>query len=105
MLAVAPAYRGMGIGRALVRFADQHSRENGCHIMQLEMLVPRRWSHPPKEFLTGWYTRIGYEPSRTGRIEEAYPDLAPLLATPCDFVIHRKDLTGRGLAGAASGPR
>ena len=73
--------------------------------MQLEVLVPRRWSHPSKEFLTGWYTRIGYQPARTGAIDEAYPDLAPLLATPCDFVIYRKNLAGRTLTGTPTGPR
>jgi hypothetical protein len=45
-----------------------------------------------KEFLAGWYTRIGYRVARTGTIDEAYPALAPLLATPCDFVIYHKDL-------------
>lgn len=89
MLAVAPAYRGMGVGGGLVRFAEESSWENGCHIMQLEPLVPRGWSHPSKEFLARWYARLGYEPARTGTIEESYPDLAPLLATPCDFVTYR----------------
>lgn len=28
----------------------------------------------------------------TGHIEESYPELAPLLATPCDFVIYHKEL-------------
>jgi hypothetical protein len=32
-------------------------------------------------------SRIGYRPVRTGQFEESYPELAPLLATPCDFVI------------------
>ena len=45
-----------------------------------------------KEFLAGWYGRIGYAVTRTGTIDESYPHLAPLLATPCDFVIYRKDL-------------
>ena len=105
MLAVAPAYRGLGVGRELVWFAEQSSRKKGCDTMQLEVLVPRRWSHPSKEFLTGWYTRIGYKPARTGTIEQAYPDLAPFLATPCDFVIYRKDLAGRTVTGAAGDPR
>jgi hypothetical protein len=30
---------------------------------------------------------------RTGAFEGNYPQLAPLLATPCDFVIYRKPLT------------
>jgi hypothetical protein len=60
--------------------------------MQLELLVPRDWTHPTKEFLNAWYTRIGYRVARTGAIDEAYPALAPLLATPCDFVIYHKRL-------------
>jgi hypothetical protein len=60
--------------------------------MRLEVLVPRDWTHPTKEFLAAWYTRIGYRIARSGTIDEAYPALAPLLATPCDFVIYHKDL-------------
>jgi GNAT superfamily N-acetyltransferase len=105
MLAVAPAYRGTGVGAGLVRFAEESSWENGCHVMQLELLVPRRWSHPSKEFLARWYARLGYQPARTGTIEESYPDLAPLLATPCDFITYRKRLGDHTVTGTASGPR
>ena len=94
MLAGDPARRGVGIGRDLVEFAEARSRERGLPTMQLELLVPRDWTHPSKEFLHAWYTRIGYTPVRTGSIEEQYPHLAPLLATKCDFVIYHKRLTG-----------
>jgi len=60
--------------------------------MQLELLVPRGWTHPTKEFLHSWYTRTGYRPVRSGTIDESYPQLAPRLATPCDFVVYHKDL-------------
>lgn len=92
MLASDPAYRGIGVGRELVHFAEQNAREEGIRSMQLELLVPREWSHPAKEFLAAWYTRTGYRTVRTGSIDEAYPNLAPFLATPCDFVIYQKDL-------------
>ena len=92
MLVVDPDRRGEGIGRDLIRFAEELSRRRNLAIMQLELLVPRTWTHPTKEFLNAWYTRIGYRPIRTGRIDESYPQLAPLLATPCDFVIYQKDL-------------
>ncbi|HEX9624735.1 MAG TPA: GNAT family N-acetyltransferase [Streptosporangiaceae bacterium] len=92
MLAVAPGRRGTGLGRELVRFAEQTCRDRDCHTMQLELLVPRDWTHPSKQFLDDWYTRIGYEPVRIARIEESYPDLTPLLACACDFVIYRKSL-------------
>jgi ribosomal protein S18 acetylase RimI-like enzyme len=92
MLVADPAHRGQGVGRELVRFAERWSREQGSDTMQLEVLVPRQWSHPSKEFLKAWYTRIGYRPVRTGQFEESYLELAPLLATPCDFVIYHKSL-------------
>ncbi|MEV1085969.1 GNAT family N-acetyltransferase [Streptomyces sp. NPDC050211] len=95
MLAAAPKRRGTGIGRELVRFAEQYGREAGLDVMQLELLVPRTWSHPSKEFLADWYGRIGYRVVRTGSIDESYPELAPHLATPCDFVIYQKSLGRR----------
>jgi N-acetylglutamate synthase-like GNAT family acetyltransferase len=92
MLAASFEQRGTGIGRELVQFAEQHAREIGREVMQLEVLVPREWAHPSKEFLIGWYTRIGYQIVRKGTIEESYPDLAPHLATPCDFLVYHKSV-------------
>jgi GNAT superfamily N-acetyltransferase len=92
MLAADRAHRGVGVGRELVRYAERKCRADGLGAIQLELLVPRDWSHPTKEFLDAWYARIGYRVARTGTIDEAYPALAPLLATPCDFVIYHKDL-------------
>jgi GNAT superfamily N-acetyltransferase len=92
MLAVIPSSRGTGVGRDLVRFAEQAAQRERCHTMQLEVLVPRGWSHPSKEFLTDWYTRSGYNLARVGAIEESYPELAPLLSTSCDYMIYRKTL-------------
>lgn len=93
MLAAAPDVRGRGIGRTLVEFAERSSRERGHRTIELELLVPREWVHPSKRFLDEWYRRIGYRVVRTGTIDEAYPHLAPLLATPCDFVIYEKPLS------------
>jgi GNAT superfamily N-acetyltransferase len=92
MLVADPLRRGEGIGRELVGFAEDLFRQRGASNMQLELLVPREWTHPTKVFLDAWYTRMGYRPVRTGRIDDDYPDLAPLLATPCDLVIYRKAL-------------
>lgn len=93
LLAADPDHRGIGVGSRLVDFAERRSRDDGIDTMQLELLVPQTWKHPVKEFLHTWYTRIGYRPVRTGALEDAYPHLAPLLATPCDFVIYHKTLT------------
>jgi GNAT superfamily N-acetyltransferase len=93
VLVADPAHRSEGIGRKLVLFAEETCRRRGLRVMQLELLVPREWKHPSKEFLHAWYTRIGYQPIHSGTIGESYPRLAPLLATPCDYVIYRKELT------------
>jgi ribosomal protein S18 acetylase RimI-like enzyme len=92
MLAADSGHRGAGIGRELIRFAERKSRQDGLTTMRLELLVPRNRPHPSKEFLAAWYTRIGYRILRTATIDETYPALAPLLATPCDFVIYEKNL-------------
>jgi GNAT superfamily N-acetyltransferase len=96
MLVAAPDQRGTGVGRALVAFAEERSRERGLRAIQLELLLPRTWQHPTKEFLKAWYGRIGYRPVRTGTIDDAYPHLAPLLATPCDLAVYEKLLQTHG---------
>ncbi len=92
LLVAAPEHRSTGAGRALLDFAERHSQERGRRAMQLELLLPRAWRHPSKEFLKAWYGRRGYRIVRTGNIEDAHPHLAPLLATPCDLAVYEKPL-------------
>ncbi|MEV2271180.1 GNAT family N-acetyltransferase [Nonomuraea africana] len=92
MLAADPAHRGHGIGHELVAFAERRALDSGRPVMQLEILTPRSWTHPSKEFLAGWYTRLGYLRTGVSPVEGSYPALAPLLATPCDLVVYRKRL-------------
>jgi GNAT superfamily N-acetyltransferase len=92
MLAADPARRGLGIGRELVAFAERASRDAGCREMQLELLVPREWTHPAKQFLAEWYDRLGYRVTRRADLAEDYPHLVLSLATPCDFLGYRKEL-------------
>ena len=92
MLAADPAVRGEGVGRALIRYAEQTAQASGHRYMRLELLVPRSFTLASKEFLAAWYTRCGYQQERVGRIEEVHPHLAPLLATEADFRVYRKEL-------------
>jgi GNAT superfamily N-acetyltransferase len=102
MLAGDPAHRGLGIGRALVAFAEDHCRARGMTAMQLELLVPRAWSHPSKVFLDAWYRRTGYRVLRRTSLDELYPDLAAQLATECDFVVYEKPLDATAPATSAA---
>jgi GNAT superfamily N-acetyltransferase len=92
MLAASFAHRNAGVGRELVAFAECWAAERGRTTMQLELLIPREWRHPVKEFLRAWYTRIGYRVVRTGDFAAAYPALEPRLATPCDFLVFHRAL-------------
>jgi GNAT superfamily N-acetyltransferase len=92
MLVSDRSFRGTGIGSALVEHAEKWARDSGCHTMRLELLTPRDWTHPSKEFLKQWYARIGYVPTKTESLEEMYPDLVPELATECVFTVWLKPL-------------
>jgi GNAT superfamily N-acetyltransferase len=92
MLVADRSRRGSGIGSALVDRAENWAREMSCHTMRLELLTPREWRQPSKEFLKRWYSRIGYAPQRTEPLETMYPGLVPELATPCDFTVWHKSL-------------
>jgi GNAT superfamily N-acetyltransferase len=92
ILVAAPGRRNTGIGNALLDFAEERSRARGMRAIRLELLVPREWTHPSKELLKGWYGRRGYRRVHTGPLTATYPELAPLLATPCDLELHEKPL-------------
>lgn len=87
MLVADPNLRGSGIGTALVSAAEHWAREGGHKVMRLELLTPRHWSHPSKEFLKKWYSRLGYIPGETVAFNKAEH-----LATECDFTVWKKQL-------------
>ncbi|MET0163859.1 MAG: GNAT family N-acetyltransferase [Vicinamibacterales bacterium] len=92
MLVADLNHRGNGIGSALVARAENWARDMACHTMRLELLTPRNWTHPSKEFLKMWYSRIGYKPQATESLEVLHPELVPELATECDFTVWHKSL-------------
>lgn len=92
MLVVDPVARGLKLGGALVESAEEWAREEGFQVMQLQLLTPRTWNHPTKEFLKGWYSRMGYCPVCTTPFAEDYPDLVNLLTCECDLTTWTKCL-------------
>lgn len=105
MLVADRKYRGKGIGSALVKHAEKWAREHACHTMRLEVLAPRHWIHPSKDFLGQWYARIGYTPQTTEPFEAMYPELVPELATECDFTVWHKSLADQDVRQRKQGGR
>lgn len=92
LLAVDEKYQGNGIGRALIRFAEEKCKLENLEKMQLELLVPKEGSHPFKTILEKWYSRIGYVLIDTETVEALFPELASMLLVPCKFIIFQKEL-------------
>jgi GNAT superfamily N-acetyltransferase len=99
MLVANPGLRGQGIGSALVDHAEQWARDMKCHTMRLELLTPRSWTHPIKEFLKAWYTRLGYQPQGPELLERLHPELVQELATECDYTVWHKPLRSNAAPG------
>jgi ribosomal protein S18 acetylase RimI-like enzyme len=93
LISTATDYWGSGIGRELVRSAEELMHSRGVSTMQLELLVPKGWVHPEKDKLRAWYIRLGYRVVRTAPFEQIAAHLAPQLAAACEMLIFHKSLT------------
>ena len=96
LVSAAPEAWGAGVGRALVRAAEERLAARGATGMQLELLVPRGWEQPHKARLRGWYERLGYRVVRTAPFGEIAAPGADRLAGPAEFLIFRKPLQPLG---------
>jgi ribosomal protein S18 acetylase RimI-like enzyme len=92
LLAVEPGVQGQGIGGALIRFAEDASRERGAEWMELRLLVPREGADPGKNRLFDWYRRLGYEETERGDFGESHPAAVDDWQTPLDVLTMRKAL-------------
>ena len=92
MLVAHPGHRNLGVGRQLRRHVTAMLRDEGMKTLQIELLVPRDWTPESKAFMARWNERSGYEVVRKGAFDDMYPELAPRLATPCDFIVYQKAL-------------
>ncbi|KAK3332994.1 hypothetical protein B0T19DRAFT_416908 [Cercophora scortea] len=92
LLLCDPAYRGSGLGSALVRFAEDWARARGAKVMELSFLMPEGWRHAFKERLAEWYFRLGYQVTRVAAVADEVPHLGPLLKQPATFRIAQKVL-------------
>ena len=60
--------------------------------MQLELLIPTELEIAHSQMLAQWYRRLGYREVSRSPMEDFEPEALPFLATPCQIVVHRKQL-------------
>src|SRR5699024_3111123 len=92
LLAVDERYQGNGIGKKLIQFAEKQCQQAHFTDMQIELLVPQQGTRPDKERMKEWYKRLGYNPVRAENIEDLFPAVGEMLATPCKFIVFHKKL-------------
>jgi len=92
MLVSSPQKRAIGIGSALMKSIEIWARTNNYKSIQLELLKPLDYKHPDKEFLTSWYTKLGYKMITKTSYHDLYPEQASLLKVPCIFEIFQKNI-------------
>lgn len=87
-----PEYRGSGVGRDLLKFAEDWTREKGGKKMQMEVVVGDGWEHEEKTKLAKWYERAGYENVKEMDLSKGIPELGPLLARKARYRVYHKTL-------------
>lgn len=92
MLACDPVSRGVGVGRELLRFAEDEARRRGATHMRLELLQGDGWRHDFKDRIEAWYTRNGYQLVRVDDVQKNWAVLVPLLAKPTVMKVFIKQL-------------
>jgi ribosomal protein S18 acetylase RimI-like enzyme len=93
MLSVHPSQRGTGLGRRLVRYAEEEAARKGGREMEIVLLVPADGPpHAFKLFLSAWYARIGYVATKSMSPEEFLPHLENVFSRKCLFEASRKRL-------------
>ena len=82
---------GQGLGKFLVKSAEERAKEMGCEQMRLEILSPTNFQHQMKVRLHGWYTgSLGYTQGEPLDFSIDYPQLANLLQGPTVFTPYFK---------------
>jgi GNAT superfamily N-acetyltransferase len=89
---LSAARRDSGVGGELIALAETWARERGLARMRLTLLVPRAGTHPFKERLHAWYSKLGYRVIGRGDFADELPESAALLAAPCDLLVYEKAL-------------
>ena len=92
MLTTHFSHQKKGIGKLLVNRVIENSKKDGFDYLEIEVLTPKHWTHSQKEFLTKWYTSIGFTFINTFSFESKYPTHTKFLKCELEFKLYQKRL-------------
>ncbi|UKZ87460.1 uncharacterized protein TrAFT101_003256 [Trichoderma asperellum] len=92
MLTLDTKHQGLGLGREIFKFVEDHCLSLGCTTLALDILVPTSYAHPLKTRMQAWYIRLGFQEVRLADFAKEHPSLAPLLAGPVVYRAFEKRL-------------
>ena len=87
--------KGLGIGRKLIKTAENHAISQNAKFMKIEILRPSNVELAQKKQLDEWYRRLGYDFVKSASFIELKPDKADKalkLITPTQFDCYEKVL-------------
>src|SRR4029079_16282331 len=79
------------VDRERVEIAESWGREQGLERMRLQLLIPHEGTHPFKQRLHSWYSRLGYRAIGPEDVAKALLDIEKTVI-PCDLVTYERVL-------------
>ena len=92
MLTTHFSHQKKGIGKILVTQVFENAKKEGFKYLEIEVLTPKHWTHSQKEFLTNWYTSLGFSFINNFSFESKYPTHAKFMKCELEFKLYRKTI-------------
>ena len=92
MLTTHFSHQKKGVGKLLVDKVFENAKKLGFEYLEIEVLTPKHWTHLQKEFLTQWYTRLGFNFINSFSFEEKYPTHTKFMKCELEFKLYQKTL-------------
>ena len=83
-------YQKKGIGKLLINEVFKSAKNKGFKYLEIEVLTPKHWNHSQKEFLTKWYTNLGFKFIKTFSFEIKYPSHQKFQKCELEFKLYKK---------------
>lgn len=84
MLTVIEKYQKNGLGNLILKHIIEKAEADDFKTISLEILCPKNWEHPQKEFLIKWYEKMEFNYTRSFLFESLYPSHKKFMK--CDLI-------------------